>query len=431
LRFPKKETNRMKKQRFFALLIFLFFALLTTTNQRISSSPDILQNNSKHLPSPSEKELTEMQEVFEQYDQWVTEAIEESGTIGAAVAITYKDQIAFMKCFGTRKAETGEPVDEHTVFRLASVSKPVTSVLAGILAQENVLNFDECVKESLPGFRLNSHVNTNKLTIRNLLSHTTGLVPHAYDDLVEGHVPFPTIYKRLQMAGISAEPGKLYGYQNVMFSLVDTILAVKTSKNYSQLIKEKLFERVGMNDASTDFESFKNNPNKAYPYWGNGSRKSLPLNDRYYSTAPAAGVNASISDMAHFLLALLNENQPLLNNEIQQTIFQPQVVSPLSRGYFRYWDSVGRKNYGLGWRIVDYKGRSVAYHGGYVHGYKAEIALCRQENIGIVYLTNSPNSVASQSVPEFLNRLFEFKHNKAILAGSEATDEEQKKIQGS
>lgn len=421
----------MKKQRFFALLIFLFFVLLTTTNQHISSSPDILQDNNEPPLSQSEKELAKMEGVFEEYDQWLSDAVEKSGTIGAAVAITYKDQIAFMKCFGTRKAESGEQVDEHTVFRLASVSKPVTSVLAGILAQENILNFDECVVESLPGFRLNSPVNTNRLTIRNLLSHTTGVVPHAYDDLVEGHVPFRTIYKRLQMAGISAEPGKLYGYQNVMFSLVDTILAVKTSKNYSQLIKEKLFERVGMNDASADFESFKNNSNKAWPHWGNGSRKSLPLNDRYYNTAPAAGVNASISDMANFLLALLNENQPLLEEEIQQTLFQPQVTSPLSRGYFKYWENVGRKKYGLGWRIVDYKDRTVAYHGGYVHGYKAEIALCKQEDIGIVYLTNSPNSVASQSVPEFLNRFFEFKNNKTILAGSEATDEEQKKIQGS
>jgi beta-lactamase class C len=421
----------MKKQRFFALLVLIFFLILTTTNQRITSSPDFLSKSIDPPPGKSAIELAEMKEVFEDYEQWITHEIETLGTVGAAVAITYKDQIAFMKCFGTRKSGNSEPIDEHTVFRLASVSKPVTSVLAGILAQENILDFDECVIESLPGFRLNSPVNTQKLTIKNLLSHTSGLVPHAYDDLVEGHVPFRTIYERLRMAGISAEPGKLYGYQNVMFSLVDTIMAVKTSKNYNQLVKEKLFERVGMNDASTDFENFQNNPNKAYPHWGNGSRKSLPLNDRYYSTAPAAGVNASVSDMSRFLLALLNENNPLLDDKIQQTIFQPQVVSPLSRGYFKYWENVGRKNYGLGWRIVDYKGRRVAYHGGYVHGYKAEIALCKQEDIGIVYLTNSPNSVASQSIPEFFNRLFDYKQNKAILVDSEAAPEELQKIQGS
>ncbi|WP_083570798.1 serine hydrolase domain-containing protein [Mariniphaga anaerophila] len=421
----------MKQQRFFTILIFLFFILLTTTNQRISSSPDSLCEVPELQPTQAEIELKEMQGLFEEYDKWITSEIEASGTIGAAVAITYKDQIAFMKCFGKRKAESDEPVDKHTIFRLASVSKTVTGVLSGILAQEHIIDFDEHVKESLPGFLLNNPESTNNLTIRNLLSHTSGLVPHAYDDLVEAHVPFHTIYERLKTAGISAKPGELYGYQNVMFSLLDTILSVKTSKNYSQLVKEKLFEPAGMGDASTDFESFKNSDNKAYPHWGNGSHKSLPLNDRYYNTAPAAGVNASISDMAHFLLALLDENKPLLKEDAEKTIFTPQVVSPLSRGYFRYWDKVGTKRYGLGWRLVNYKDRKVAYHGGYVHGYKAEIAVCQQENIGIVYLTNSPNSVASQSVPEFLNKLFNYEQEKAILANTETTQEEGLNIQGS
>jgi beta-lactamase class C len=94
----------MKKQRFFALLIFLFFVLLTTTNQQISSSPDILSENIERPPSQSEKELAEMQEVFEEYDKWLSEEIETSGTIGAAIAITYKDQIAYVKCFGSRKS---------------------------------------------------------------------------------------------------------------------------------------------------------------------------------------------------------------------------------------------------------------------------------------------------------------------------------------
>jgi beta-lactamase class C len=415
----------MKKQRFFALLTFLFFVLLTSTNQRISSSPDFLPDNSERQSAQIKIELTEMQEVFDEYEKWLDFEFVSSGTVGAAVAIVYKNQVAFMKCYGNRRAGSPEPIDENTVFRLASVSKPITGVLSGILVQENIIDYDACVKDCLPGFHLKTVENTNNLTVRNLLSHTSGLVPHAYDDLVEGHVPFASIYDRLKIATVSAAPGKIYGYQNVMFSLVDTILAVKTSKNYSRLVKEKLFDPLGMHNASTDFESFRNNPNKAWPHWGNNSRRTLPLNDRYYSTVPAAGVNASISDMARFLQGLLDENNPLLHEEIQQTIFQPQVVSPLSRGYFKYWDNVGRKNYGIGWRLVNYKNRNVAYHGGYVHGYKAEIALCPDEDFGIVYLTNSPNAVASQSVPVFLNKLFEFKQNRTILAGKESDDNEE------
>src|SRR5690554_1560358 len=423
----------MKKKSFFSLIVFIFFILLTTTNQRISSSPDILSEHRKiPAPSQSEFELAEMKEVIENYEQWLSQQISESGTIGAAVAIVYKDQIGLLRCYGTKKAGSEDPIDEHTIFRLASVSKPVTGVLTGILAQEQILNFDEKVSETLPWFRLANRTYTNNLTIRNLLSHTTGLVPHAYDDLVEGHVPYATILERMRTAGVSAAPGQVYGYQNVMFSLVDTILAVKTNKNYRQLVKEKLFDPLGMEDASTDFVSFKNNPNKAYPHrGGNGVYRTLPLNDRYYTTAPAAGVNASITDMAQFLVALLDENNTLVQPETIQSIFEPQVTSHLSRGYYKYWDQVKNKKYALGWRMVDYKERQIAYHGGYVNGYKAELAVSLTDNIGIIYLSNSPNSVASQSIPVFLNHLIEFKENQPVFANTEDLNEEAVIVHGS
>ncbi len=415
----------MTKQKFFLVIFFVSIFILTSTNQRISSSPDSLSSKAaESVMSQSEKELVEMKEVFERYEQWLDEQMAESKTVGAAVAVTYKDQIAFIKCYGTRKLGSGEPVDEHTVFRLASVSKPVTGVLTGVLAQEQIIDFDEKISETIPWLKLSSKTSTENLTLRNLLSHTSGLVPHAYDDLVESHVPMSTILEKLQNVGISAAPGKIYGYQNVMFSLVDTILAVKTAKNYGQLIKEKLFEPIGMNDATTDFESFRDNPNKAYPHRGaNGKYRALPLNDRYYSTAPAAGVNASISDMARFLMALVDDNNPILEEEAYQRIFEPQVVSRLSRGYFKYWDHVKTKKYALGWRMVDYRERQIAYHGGYVNGYKAEIAISRHDNIGIVYLSNSPNEVASQSVPVFFNTFFDFRENQPVMANTgEAAD---------
>jgi beta-lactamase class C len=77
---------------------------------------------------------------------------------------------------------------------------------------------------------------------------------------------------------------------------------------------------------------------------------------------------------------------------------------------------VDSKAYGIGWRIIDYKGRKIAYHGGFVKGYRAEIALCKAENFGIVYLSNSPSAIAARSVPEFINRLFEFKDKQKLAA---------------
>lgn len=406
------------------LFVSVLIGLLAFTQQSIMSSGNskeltVKRDSLPPIPEPNRKPL-EIQKVVDDYDTWLQAEIDASETVGAAVAIVYKDRIAYSKTFGVRKAGESAPVDEHTVFRLASVSKTVTGVLAGILDEENILPLDDKVVDYIPGFRLKDPGSTANLRIRNLLSHTSGIVPHAYDNMVEEKVPIDLIMQRLAQVDVSAEPGKLYGYQNVMFSLIDTILRAKTSKNYGELLQEKVFEPYGMNDATTDFESFKNNPNKAYPHArGKGRYWAQRLNDRYYSTAPAAGVNASLADMTNFLKALLNKTNPVVSPHVHKAVFTPQVTSHLSRRYFRNWERVDSKQYAIGWRIVGYKGRTVAYHGGYVNGYKAEIALCENENVGIVFLTNSPNSMATKTVPSFLDKLFEFQDTRRILTNAE------------
>jgi beta-lactamase class C len=406
------------------LFVSLLLALLAFTQQRIMSSGSSdnyaeMRDTLPPIPEPAPRPL-EIQELVDDYDAWLKEEINASETVGAAVAIVYKGRVAYSNCFGVRKAGEKAPIDEHTVFRLASVSKTVTGVLAGILDEEGIIGLDDKVVDYIPGFRLKTPESTKKLSVRNLLSHTSGIVPHAYDNYVEEKVPVSRIMSMLDEVDISAEPGEIYGYQNVMFSLIDTILRAKTSKNYGDILREKVFKPYEMEDASTDFNSFKNNPNKAYPHSrGKGRYWAQRLNDRYYSTAPAAGVNASLSDMTNFLKALLNENEPVLNKKVHQAIFTPQVNSHLSRRYFRNWDRVDSKQYAIGWRIVGYKGRKVAYHGGYVNGYKAEIALCENEKTGIVFLTNSPNSLATQTIPRYLDLLFEFQDTRRIRTDAE------------
>jgi beta-lactamase class C len=204
-----------------------------------------------------------------------------------------------------------------------------------------------------------------------------------------------------------------------MFSLYDTITAVKTLKPFSEVIKEKIFIPFNMENASTGFRAFEASNNKAFPHYGsNGNYQTLKLNNRYYSTIPAAGVNASISDLAQFLMVLLNKDSEIVNNHVREIVFTPQVNSPLSRNYFRHWKNVKSKQYAIGWRTVEYGNRNVAYHGGYVQGYRAEIALCFDENVGIAFLSNSPNSIGTKSVPAFLDLIFaqkdlpKFQHTK-------------------
>ncbi len=396
----------------------VLLVLLVSGQQNIQSFPEIAPVPdslvAEYIPEP-----LDIKDILNQYDSLITAEIKSSGTVGAAVAITYKNQVVLLKCFGLRKSGTKDSINENTIFRLASVSKPISGVLAGILADENIIGLDDKVTSYIPEFRLKNKTITEELTIRNLLSHTTGLAPHAYDDLVEQKVPLNQIMNQLYMVNTSSNPGQLYGYQNVMFSLLDPIIEGKTGKHYGDVLKEKLFVPFGMNDASTGFESFSNNNNKALPHAGT---TCIKMNDRYYNTIPAAGINASISDMKNFLLTLLNDSSKAVNSHVEEIIFTPQIQTDLSRGYFSQWNKVDSKEYGIGWRIVGYKGRKVAYHGGFVKGYRAEIALCKDEQVGIVYLSNSPSTISAKSVPEFLNRLFDFKDKQKLATNQSSTE---------
>ncbi|MCF8381899.1 MAG: beta-lactamase family protein [Bacteroidales bacterium] len=358
---------------------------------------------------------TKMDSLIFEYNDFLSHEIDSFGSVGAALVITYKGEIAYKKCFGVKEAAGNDSIDCHTIFRLASVSKTITGVLAGILSEEKIIDLDDKVIDYIPGFKLKDSLNTYNLSIREILSHTSGLVPHAYDNLVEAQVPFSVIMDSLYRVNISGEPGELYGYQNVIFSLYDTISAIKTSKNFNELLQEKVFSPFGMANASAGFSPFFENENKAYPHAKHGgSFKKLELNDRYYNTNPAAGINASISDMGQFLLSLSGNENKVLNRNVPNEVFTPQVVSPLRWNYLRKWGKVESKHYALGWRIIGYQGRQIAYHGGYVQGYQAEIALCMEEDFGIAFLTNSPNGVGSISIPTFLDMYFEkFSDNKA------------------
>jgi beta-lactamase class C len=365
------------------------------------------------LIASTEQAPPEIEPVIREFDSIISSEIQLSGTVGAALAVTFKDRIALLKCYGVRKAGENDSINVHTVFRLASVSKSLSGTLAGILAEKNIISLDDKIVDYLPEFKLKKNENTQNLTIRNVLSHTSGLIPHSYDNYAELKTPMQKIIPMLEQVSILAPPGEKYDYQNIMFSLLDTVLVEKLQKPFDSIIQENVFTPFGMADASTGFAKFENNANKAYPHsGGNGKYYPIKMNDRYYTALPAAGINASIFDLARFLLQFTSDNQASVNSNVKNIIFEPQVVSPLSRSYLSYWDKVDSKEYALGWRIVEYKGRTVAYHGGYVNGYKTEIAYCDREDIGIAYLTNSPNSVASASVPTLLNLLFEFNDDK-------------------
>jgi beta-lactamase class C len=373
-----------------------------------AASPLITTAPSKSDGGTFPGDTTTFRKTIRRFDDFLRSSLDSMGTVGAAATVFHDNEIAYTLCYGLRRAGTSDSVDRHTVFRLASVSKGFAGILACQLDNQGRIDLDDRVILYLPGFRLKDSVSTNELAIRHLLSHTSGLVPHAYDNLAEEGQKVGEILPRLAEVDIAAPPGRLYGYQNVLFSLIDTIVLLGTGTDYPELMAENIFRPLGMDDASTGFRGLVWNPDVAFPHT---RRKRefypLPLHTGYYNLLPAAGVNASIEDMGKWLKALLGNSPDAIPPEVLRQISNPEVETPLKKAYTRQWDRIDGRYYSFGWRVFDYKGCRIMYHGGYVKGYRAEIAFCPELGTGLAFLENSPNGVASLCVPTFFNLLIE------------------------
>ena len=164
----------MPKQKYILLIILLVVTITVLVGGYtfVQDKPVMEQIIEQVIPVDHSKEI---KDVLTQFDDLYNAANDSSDAVGGAVVITYKGQIVFSKCFGVKTIRENDPIDENTLFRLASVSKTVTGVLAGILVNENVVGLDEKVADLIPGFSLKTEESTKNLTVRHLLSHSSGL----------------------------------------------------------------------------------------------------------------------------------------------------------------------------------------------------------------------------------------------------------------
>ncbi len=360
------------------------------------------------LPNPyTERMLSE-------YESEMLDMLKKTKTPALAIAIVQDSTTLFMKTYGVREVGKPDSIDEHTVFRLASVSKCFAPLVTGLLVEEGLLTWEDRVTQHLPDFRLASGKYTDSLLLTHVLSHTTGLPYHTYTTLVEDGLDLPSMIAELKNVDMIARPGELYSYQNVAYSIIGEVIRARTGKTYQQIMQEKVFDPLGMQDASMSYEAIMQNNNVAQPHlhWRKGWTPTKILST-YYNVGPAGGVNASISDMAAWLKAMLGMRKNFVAAGTLDQIFTPVVKATSKNRYFRKWVGRSDSHYALGWRVLNFKSDTLLYHGGYVKGYRSEVAIDRRSRIGICVLSNGPGRLIDNSIPMFFNKFYN--HRDSIL----------------
>lgn len=340
---------------------------------------------------------------------------------GAAYAIVYKDKIISASGFGVREVGSTAPVDAYTVFRIASVSKTFAGGLASILASQGHFRWDEPVTRYLPDFSFKTRSYNNKLKIEHLLAQSTGVIANAYDNLIEANLQPDRILPQFQKLDPLCNPGQCYGYQNVLFSLIEPIMQQTTSQDYASLLQQNIFAPLKMPTASVGLEGFLNTENRAIPHVkARGQWHSRTVNESYYRFAPAAGVNASAIDLGYWLIAQLGYNPDVLNEDQLKQITSKRVrtVRDLRRRLWR--EHITDAHYALGWRVYQFGQEQLVYHGGWVQGFRAELAYSKERELGLVILLNAESNVVAELSTYFWSTMFtamQAQDKAALLAG--------------
>jgi beta-lactamase class C len=378
----------------------VFFYFFSIQKSEEIGKPVVTISKKAKRESPTNPYLTQLAHA---YDSVFRTLMEKYDAPGASVAIVYDTTVILLQGYGVRELNTHDSVDIHTVYRLASVSKPFASFLTGILVQEKILKWDDTVTNYWPNFKLKSHESTREIKIRHVLSHTTGLPYHTYTNMIEEGLPADTLLNYLRDIKLVSKPGELYSYQNVGYSIIGKVIEQATGKNYQTQLQEKVFTPLGMKDASTDYIGLLSKRNMAQPHlFKRGMLRPTIVHDTYYNVSPAGGVNASIADMAKWLEALLGNRPDVIQKEILDSLFTPNVEANSRNRNFYKWNRVQQAYYGLGWRVLRFPNDTLIYHGGYVAGYRSEVALLPAEKIAICVLSNAPGQLIDNSLPVFL-----------------------------
>ncbi len=323
---------------------------------------------------------------------------------GMAVAIVQGGRVLSARGYGVTDISNPLPVDSHTVFRLASLSKAFAGTMAGLLVNDGTLRWDSKVTDYVPGFQLSSPEATERLSVADLLSHRVGLPYNAYDRDVEANAEYYTLTHKLASTPLKCLPGDCYAYQNVAYSLIGDVVYAASGSFYEQAVERRLFKPLGMDDASLGLAGIQASSRWARPHVrSRNGWVSLTPKPTYYRLAPAAGVNASANDMAQWLLAQTGHRPDVLPAPLLATLHSTLVNTPgeMRSGWRR--ERLRSAGYALGWRNFDYAGHEVVFHAGAVQGYRGLVALVPERDLGIAILWNGESSLPSGLLPTVLD----------------------------
>ena len=326
------------------------------------------------------------------FDRYVDKGVKDWGVPGLAIAIVKDDSVVFAKGYGVRRIGSPDPVDAHTRFAIGSTTKAMTTLALLMLREEGKLSLEDPVLRFIPTLQLYDPIMTRELTVRDLVTHHTGL--QGADQLwAGGDNSTEEIIRRLRFLEPAASFRSRYEYHNVQYAMAGEVVRAAGGMPWADFVSRRIFAPLGMRETVPLLSGTVGAPNVASPHMRIADTVRVVENRPVDPVAAAGSVWSSVSDMATWMRFVLDSGRVGGKRVVTERGFvdwlSPQVVIP--RGDFYPTTALSRPhliNYALGWFLHDYAGDAVAMHTGSIDGMTAIIGLVPDRRLGVYVLAN-------------------------------------------
>ncbi|WP_347373486.1 serine hydrolase [Aequorivita sp. Q41] len=339
-----------------------------------------------------------------QIDSLVQKTMKTFDVPGMAVAVLKDGKIYHKNTFGVRSLKTNAPVDENTLFGVASNTKAFTTAALGQLIDQGNLTWDTKVTDIIPEFKLHDAYVTSEFTVRDLVTHRSGLGLGAGDLMIFPAANTTTkaelIHNLRYLKPVSSFRSK-FDYDNLLYIVAGEIVARISGKDFDNYISANFFKPLGMSRSLLSIPEIKADANRIDGHAPVNGNLEVTGDTFTQLATPAGGIYASINDMSVWAQAQLNRGRygaklqdSLFSKDVHAEMWTPQTILRSGKGPYNTHFSA----YGLGWFLSDVNGYFQATHTGGLLGIVSQVTLIPELDLGIIVLTNQQSGAAFTAI---------------------------------
>lgn len=350
-------------------------------------------------------------------DHLVMDAMQEFSVPGVAVGVVKDGAVVHSAGYGVRELGLNDPVDSETLFRVASTSKAFTAASLAMLVDAGELGWDDKVVDHIPGFALYDPWVTKEFTVTDLLTHRSGLVAGAGDLMLW---PKPNAFTREDIIHglryFKAESGFRtdYAYDNLLYIVAGELVPAVTGVAWEDFVDENILKKLGADRCFAGKIPASAMQNVAAPHAIIEGELQVVERNRANPevdvAAAAGGIRCSLEDMltwtrVQLARGRLADGTVLFSEEQSRMMWSPQTILGVSDEAYQR-DRTHFRAYALGWRLADVLGYKEVSHTGSYTGWRAEVVLVPELDLGVVVLLNASASSARAAITEGIVKTF-------------------------